>query len=192
MTSFDPKDIAEQLEKDQQFLGQVDDKSLKALSEKCSKLEAVQIKIDQQEQHIKSLKEQERKISEEEIPSFLQEKGLTSLTLNNGTVVNVVEDIKPYIKVENRDYCHKWLRDNHFGDLIKNDVSVSFGRGEDDNASQLVDHIKDLGLVHRQKESVHYQTLKAFATEQHNKGVSLPDEFGVHVANKTKLVRKRK
>ena len=65
MTSFDPKDIAEQLEKDQEFLGQVDDKSLKALSEKCSKLEAVQIKIDQQEQHIKSLKEQERKISEE-------------------------------------------------------------------------------------------------------------------------------
>ena len=54
MTSFDPKDIAEQLEKDQHFFGQVDDKSLKALSEKCSKLEAVQIKIDQQEQDILS------------------------------------------------------------------------------------------------------------------------------------------
>ena len=188
MTSLDPKD----LELDQNFLGQVDDKSLKALSEKCSKLEAVQIKIDQQEQHIKSLKEQERKISEEEIPSFLQEKGLTSLTLNNGTVVNIVEDIKPYIKVENRNFCHNWLRDNHFGDLIKNDVSVSFGRGEDNDATTLIDHIKGLGLVHKQKESVHYQTLKAFATEQHNKGVSLPDEFGVHVANKTKLVRKRK
>jgi len=188
MTSLDIKD----LEKDQAFFGPVDDTSLKALSEKCSKLEAVQIEIDQLEQTIKSKKEQERKISEEEIPSFLQEKGLTSLTLNNGTVVNVVEDIKPYIKVENREYCHKWLRDNHFGDLIKNDVSVSFGRGEDNDATKLVEHIEDLGLVHKQKESVHYQTLKAFATEQHNKGVSLPDEFGVHVANKTKLVRKRK
>ena len=101
MTSLDIRD----LEKDQAFFGPVDDTSLKALSEKCSKLEAVQIEIDQLEQTIKSKKEQERKISEEEIPSFLQEKGLTSLTLNNGTVVNVVEDIKPYIKVENREYC---------------------------------------------------------------------------------------
>jgi len=84
------------------------------------------------------------------------------------------------------------LRDNHFGDLIKNDVSVSFGRGEDNDAEKLVEHIEGLGLVHKQKESVHYQTLKAFATEQHQKGASLPDEFGVHVANKTKLVRKRK
>ena len=192
MTSFDPKDIAEQLEKDQHFFGQVDDKSLKALSEKCSKLEAVQIKIDQQEQDIKSLKEQERKISEEEIPSFLQEKGLTSLTLNNGTVVNVVEDIKPYIKVDNREFCHNWLRNNDFGDLIKNEVSVSFGSGEDSEAATVKSYIEGLGLIPLQKESVHYQTLKAFVTEQHKKGVSLPDEFGVHVANKTKLVRKRK
>ena len=43
-----------------------------------------------------------------------------------------------------------------------------------------------------EKEDVHYQTLKAFVTEQHKKGVSLPDEFGVYVANKTKLVQKRK
>jgi hypothetical protein len=170
----------------------VDDKSLKALSQKCSKLEALQTEIDQQEHHIKALKEKQRKLSEEEIPSFLQEKGLTSIRLNNGSQVSVSEDIKPGVLVANRSFCYQWLRDNGFGDLIKNIVSVNFGMGEDKDALQLKKRIEDLGLACAEKEEVHYQTLKAFVGEQHRKGVNLPDEFGVHVANKTKIVQKRK
>jgi len=170
----------------------VDDKSLKALSQKCNKLEALQTEIDQQEQNIKSLKEKQRKLSEEEIPSFLQEKGLTSIRLNNGSQVSVSEDIKPGVLVANRSFCYQWLRDNGFGDLIKNIVSVNFGMGEDQDAVNLKKQIDELGLVCAEKEDVHYQTLKAFVGEQHRKGVNLPDEFGVHVANKTKIVQKRK
>ena len=51
------------LESDQ--LTPVDDSSLKSLAQKCSKLEELQTTINQQEQKIKSLKEQERKLSEE-------------------------------------------------------------------------------------------------------------------------------
>ena len=120
----------------------VDDKSLKALSQKCNKLEALQTEIEQQDQYIKSLKEQHRKLSEEEIPTFLQEKGLTSISLNNGTQVSISEDIKPGVLVANRAFCYGWLR--------------------------------------------------AFVGEQHRKGTNLPDEFGVHVANKTKIVQKKK
>ena len=178
------------LEKD--HLTPVDDVSLKALSQKCNKLEALQTEIDQQGQHIKTLKEKERKLSEEEIPTFLQEKGLTSIRLNNGTEVSVSEDIKPGVLVANRPFCYQWLRDNGFGDLIKNIVSVNFGMGEDQDAVNLKKQIEELGLVCAEKEDVHYQTLKAFVGEQHRKGVSLPDEFGVHVANKTKIVQKKK
>jgi hypothetical protein len=38
------------------------------------------------------------------------------------------------------------------------------------------------------KEDVHWKTLSAFAEEQTVKGVSLPEEFGLYVSNKTKLV----
>ena len=178
------------LEKD--HLTPVDDVSLKALSQKCRRLEAIQTEIDQQEQNIKALKEKHRKLSEEEIPSFLQEKGLTSIRLNNGTEVSVSEVILPGVLVDNRPFCYQWLRDNGFGDLIKNTVSVNFGMGEDENAINLKKQIEELGLVCAEKESVHYQTLKAFVGEQHHKGVSLPDEFGVHVANVTKIVQKKK
>ena len=182
-----PDELAES-----EFLDLADDASLKALSQKCESLESLQTEINQQEEKIKALKEKERKLSEEDIPTFLQEKGLTSIRLNNGTEVSIKEDIKPYIKIDNREFCHQWLRNNNFGDLIKNDVSVSFGRGEDTVAKNLTNHIESLGLVPNQKESVQYQTLKAFVTEQHQKGASLPDEFGVHIANKTKIVRKSK
>jgi len=175
-----------------ELINPVDDLSLKALSQKCNKLEALQTEIEQQEQEIKSLKEKQRKLSEEEIPTFLQEKGLTSIRLNNGTEVSVSEDIKPGVLVANRIFCYQWLRDNGFGDLIKNIVSVNFGMGEDQDAVNLKKQIEELGLVCSEKEDVHYQTLKAFVGEQHRKGVNLPDEFGVHVANKTKIVQKKK
>ena len=62
--------------------------------------------------------------------------------------------------------------------------------GEDAQAVKLKGAIQDLGMVGT-KRRCYYQTMKAFVTEQH-KGVSLPDEFGVYVANKTKLVPETK
>ena len=168
----------------------VDDTSLKALADKCKQLEFAEQEVAELEDSLKEKKEAARKLSEEDIPLFLAEKGLSSITLDNGTEVKISEEIRPGVKVADRPFCYAWLRDN--GDIIKNNVSVSFGMGEDSQALKLKAAIQDLGMVGAEKEDVHYQTMKAFVTEQHKKGVSLPDEFGVYVANKTKLVQKRK
>ena len=170
----------------------VDDSSLKALADKCKILEFTEEEIVQLEDQLKEKKEAARKLSEEDIPQFLAEKGLSSITLDNGTEVKITEEVRPGVKVADRPYVYSWLRDNGYGDLIKSNVSVSFGMGEDSQAIKLKAAIQDLGMVGTEKEDVHYQTMKAFVTEQHKKGVSLPDEFGVYVANKTKLVQKRK
>ena len=170
----------------------VDDTSLKALADKCQLLELAEKKVAELEDQLKERKEAARKLSEEEIPQFLAEKGLSSITLTNGTEVKITEEVRPGVKVADRPFCYAWLRDNGYGDLIKNNISVSFGMGEDSQALKLKSAIHHLGMVSSEKEDVHYQTMKAFVTEQHKKGVSLPDEFGVYVANKTKLVQKRK
>ena len=170
----------------------VDDSSLKALADKCKILEFTEEEIVQLEDQLKEKKEAARKLSEEDIPQFLAEKGLSSITLDNGTEVKISEEVRPGVKVADRPFCYAWLRDNGYGDLIKNNISVSFGMGEDSQALKLKSAIHHLGMVGTEKEDVHYQTMKAFVTEQHKKGVSLPDEFGVYVANKTKLVQKRK
>ena len=170
----------------------VDDTSLKALADKCKQLEFAEQEVAELEDSLKEKKEAARKLSEEDIPLFLAEKGLSSITLDNGTEVKISEEIRPGVKVADRPFCYAWLRDNGYGDIIKNNVSVSFGMGEDAQAIKLKAAIEDLGMAGTEKEDVHYQTMKAFVTEQHKKGVSLPDEFGVYVANKTKLVQKRK
>ena len=170
----------------------VDDSSLKALADKCKQLALADQEVAELEDTLKEKKEAARKLSEEDIPLFLAEKGLSSITLDNGTEVKVSEEVRPGVKVADRPYVYSWLRDNGYGDIIKNNVSVSFGMGEDSQAIKLKAAIQDLGMVGSEKEDVHYQTMKAFVTEQHKKGVSLPDEFGVYVANKTKLVQKRK
>jgi hypothetical protein len=84
--------------------------------------------------------------------------------------------------------AHEWLRDNGFGDLIKNTVSVNFGKGEDDKAGELIKGLEDSGYNVDQKEAVHPSTLKAFCKEQIEKGSEIPtDLFGIFIGQKTTI-----
>ena len=38
---------------------------------------------------------------------------------------------------QQKEAAYKWLRENGLGDLIKNEITVSFGRNEDNKAQQL-------------------------------------------------------
>ena len=38
-----------------------------------------------------------------------------------------------------REHAYQWLRDQGLGDIIKNNVFVTFGKGEDDKAEQLLE-----------------------------------------------------
>ena len=95
-----------------------DDKSLKALADKCKALENVEGLVERTEDALKVYKEQARILSEEDIPNFLAEKGLQSITLDNGTEVKIFEDIKPGVLVKNKEFVYNWLRDQGHRDLI--------------------------------------------------------------------------
>ena len=76
----------------------VDDTSLKALADKCKLLELEEKKVTELEDQLKERKEAARKLSEEEIPQFLAEKGLSSITLDNGTEVKISEEVKSTVE----------------------------------------------------------------------------------------------
>ena len=80
----------------------VDDTSLKALADKCKQLEFAEQEVAELEDSLKEKKEAARKLSEEDIPLFLAEKGLSSITLDNGTEVKISEEIRPGVKVADR------------------------------------------------------------------------------------------
>jgi hypothetical protein len=67
------------------------------------------------------------------------------------------------IPVDRKEEAISWLRDNNLDDIIKNDVSLSFGKGEDNVAGDVV------GLL--QERGFDPQTQAHISTRQHPQGV---------------------
>ena len=159
------------------------------------KIGAVATDIAETEIEIANLKEQlkkkedyKTKLSEEVLPSLFSEVGLSELKLSDGRKIKVSEYYRAAIKVENREAAYTWLRNNGFGDLVKNQVTCSFGRNEDEKASSLISDLNEKGLEPTQREWVESSTLRAFVREQYEKGVDLPMELlGAYVGQKTTI-----
>lgn len=122
-----------------------------------------------------------KRVAEEELPDMLNAVGLPSITLADGSIIAISDNTSASITDDNRSAAHKWMREKGFGDLIKNVVSVTFGKGEDHFAVELVQTINKLadngelkfGTLD-QKEAVHPSTLKAFVRERLKNGDELP------------------
>ena len=90
-----------------------------------------------------------------------------------------------------REQCYAWLRDNKLGDIIKNNVFVTFGKGEDDKARQLLDLAAENGFEPQQKSDVAWATLTALFRERIESGLDMPsDVFSTWIKDKTKITRK--
>lgn len=161
------------------------------IAKECNKLLDLQKDVLRIEDQLQKVKEEERKLSEEIIPSLMQSAGIDKLRLTDGSEV----EVKPYyaarIPTARVDEAFKWLRDNGHGDLIKNNVTLTFNRNEDNLAKSLVDELRNKGHNVKQAEKVEPMTLKAFVKDEIEKGHNVPsDLFGVYIANKTKLKTK--
>ena len=177
-------------EKDQQKIAENTD--LNALSVHVEKIIDLDKQIEHQENIMKELKSQRDRISSETIHAILAEQGLQSLKLADGTVLEVNKKYSctlpkdPQRKAE----AYKWLRDQGLDDIIKNEVAVTFGRGEDNKASQLVDLAVGNGYEPTQKEKVEPMTLKALYRERVEAGLDMPsDIFHLYMKDETKMKR---
>ena len=169
----------------------IGDASLKALSEKAKILENYIDSISDIEKNLGKIKAKYREISEVEIPSMLSELGLSEITLANGNKISTSTYYSARISEDKREEAFQWLGDNGFGDIIKNTVSVSFGREEDNSAKELAEELEGNGFSTAQKKWVEPMTLKAFIREQVEKGSDLPLEtFNVYIGQKTRIIKK--
>ncbi len=167
------------------------DASLKALSDKSKILENLMDSISDVEENLGKLKAKYREISEVDIPSMLSELGLSEITLANGNKISTSTYYSARISEDKREEAFQWLGDNGFGDIIKNTVSVSFGREEDNSAKELAEELEGNGFSTAQKKWVEPMTLKAFIREQVEKGSDLPLEtFNVYIGQKTRIIKK--
>ena len=167
-------------------------KDIKSLSDQVLKLRDLEAEVKAQEEKIKQTQKEIARISEDVIPTMLSEMGLSQLKLADGSSVDVKPFYNASISVANREKAYKWLRDNGLGDIIKNDVTVSFGRNEDNKAVDYANLAKSQGFEPTQKLKVEPMTLKALVRERIEAGKQMPmDIFNVYVGNRTKLTKKQ-
>jgi TolA-binding protein len=178
-------------EQDQQQVIKKTD-NIQSLADQVERLEDLQKRLELQEENMKNTKKELEHISGEVIPTMMSEMGLSHLKLMDGSSVDVKPNYSATITVANREAAFNWLRQNGLGDIIKNEISVSFGRNEDNKAADYAELAKGHGFEPTQKLKVEPMTLKALVRERLEAGKEMPTEiFNVFVGNKTTIKRKQ-
>ena len=164
---------------------------VKALSDQVLSLRDLEDRIKQKEIELKKLKKDSEIISGEVIPTMMTEMNISTLKLADGSAVEVKPIYGASISPDKKEEAFNWLRNNGLGDLIKNEVTVSFGRNEDNKASQYAILAQGRGYQPIQKLKVEPMTLKALVRERVESGKDMPsDLFNVFAGNRTKITRK--
>lgn len=110
-----------------------------------------------------------------ELPDLFAEVGTDHLGLEaEGNLPAVDAKLKPYYKAniaadwppEQRRAGFDFLREQKAADLIRTVVTVEFGRGEEEDAKNLTDMLKDFGYTYSVGEAVPWNTLTAWLREQ--------------------------
>ena len=165
--------------------------STKKLSDEVIKLRNLEDQVKASEEHTRTLKEKARELSQIVIPQMMKEMNITKLKLKDGASIEVSNFYSAKIILEKQEEAFNWLRSNGLGDIIKNDVTVTFGRGEDNKAMAYATLAKGQGYEPVQKIGVHPQTLKAVVRERTESGQDLPaDLFNTFVGNQTKITKR--
>ena len=175
---------------DDTTLDKVQKGDMKTLSSLVKDLDQLTIDINEKEEELKTLKLQKHKMSTEQIPAMMDEMGVQRLDVENLSV-----SLKPLINASipptRRDEAYQWLRENDLDDIIKNDVIMSFGKGEDNMAGDIMYELEQRGMHPEKKTHIHSMTLKAFIRERVEKGLPIDlDLFGAFVARTADIKRR--
>jgi len=183
-------DIFEDMFDESAALSSVDTGTGKQLSQLVRNLRNIEQQIEDAESHMKALKQEKHKLSVENIPALMDEMGLERIDVDGLTVERKMI-ISASIPQDRKEDAFAWLRENGLDDIIKNDVTCSFGKGQDNLAGDVVGILQDRGFDPVTKTHVHVSTLKAFVKERVMDGKPIDlDMFGAFISNAAQIRRK--
>jgi hypothetical protein len=183
-------DIFEDMFDESGALSSVNTETGKTLSSLVKQLRSVEMQIEDAESHLKTLKQEKHKLSVENIPAVMDEMGVERVDVEGLTVARKMM-VHASIPVARKEEAFEWLRQHGLDDIIKNDVTCSFGKGQDNLAGDVVGLLEERGFDPKTKTHVHPSTLKAFIKERVTDGKPIDlDMFGAFIANAAEIRRK--
>jgi hypothetical protein len=183
-------DIFDDIFSEADALSKVGISEARNLSDMVRELRSVDKAIEQRESELKTLKQERQKLTIELIPGVMDEMGVDRIDVDGVTVMRKLI-VSASIPEARKEEAFNWLREHKLDDIIKNDVTVSFGRGEDNAAKNAVGILREQGFDPETKTHIHAMTLKAFVKERVEDGKPIDlDMFGAYVVNAADIRRK--
>ena len=148
-------------------------------------------RLEDFEEKVKKQKAVIDKLQYVELPEAMQELGLNKVVLDDGSSISVATEYFAAISKKNSNMAYDWLRENNFGDIIKSELKMNFVH-DDESREHIANYLDEQNVDYQEKDSVHWQTLRAFVKEQIEAGQPIPmDTFSVHISNKAKLKKEK-
>lgn len=144
-----------------------EDKDLKKIALLASWYLELEKEITKIEATLAAKQAQLKAIREGSLPLALTEVGMTKFTLTGGSQITLKTGYVASITEANRQAAHEWLEAHGHGSIIKHEIKIVFGKGEEAWARKF---LRDLSNRKRplrfdRKDAVHPQTLGAFVRE---------------------------
>ena len=166
----------------------VNDDTLSTLSQLAGEQKVHEDLIIDLEKQLKDEKAKLQKLKTETIPDFMDEVGISDFTTASGVRVVVEPFYQASIPKDRKDSAFRWLSEHGYEDLIKCNVTVSFGKSEYEDAVELCKKLEELGFPTAPVLSVHPMTLKGWVRMMAEENNEFPlDLFGAFIGRTTKL-----
>lgn len=158
----------------------------------------LETEVNEASNKLETAKKRLKDVQEGLLPDLMDELKLQKFSTKDGISIEVKEtiraspggskDLERFMRVCN------WLKEHGHGRLIKRDISVQFGVGEEEFANQLLDQMRpvvdELGKNLVDDSNINTMTFSAFVREQLDAGKEVPDYFNVFRQRVSNIVRR--
>jgi hypothetical protein len=140
---------------------------------------AFEERVEELELELKEKKKRLRDVSQQDIPDFLANYGLSEIKLDDGRKVTVKSDVS--VTIKNQEEFYDFLRERHDDSIIKSIATIS------DPTDEIRLKLSENGIHFTQESKIHSQTLKAYFREFMSLGLEPPESVNVYVYSKARI-----
>lgn len=153
----------------------------------------IEMELVNHERKLKSGKSELDDILDRQIPTLMQDMGLTKVTTADGLNVELDHPIEASIPKDQEAIAFKWLEDNAAGGLLKRMIGIEFGMHEEQIAKELLTQLEGKFAGVSLKTTIHHSTLKAFVRERLREGKPLTDShINIYPRTTAKITARKK
>lgn len=151
--------ISQELEDFSEFLP--DAEALKSIAGLVQKQLDLEGQVDALEERLKGAKAALKKVQEDLLPNAMAEAGTSSFRTREGINVEVKQDLSVSVPKKNMSEICAWLRENGYGELIKEGVDINLAGISEDKKKELFTYCVQNGIGAELTSEVHTASLKS-------------------------------